>query len=51
MIRKINLGDEIVQVYDVNTFPISAMPAHMQRKNNRSQSRFKYRLEFGAFDI
>ena len=51
MIRKLNLGDEEISVYDVNTFPISAMPAHMQRKNNNSRSKFKYRLEFGAFDI
>lgn len=51
MIRKIHLGDEDVKIYDVYTFPLDTMRVDMQRKGNNSRSKYKYRLEFGTFDI
>lgn len=51
MIRKIQLGEEEIKIYDVYTFPLDTMRVDMQRKGNNSRSKYKYRLEFGAFDI
>lgn len=51
MIRKIQLGEEEIKIYDVYTFPLDAMRVDMQRKNNNSRSKYKFRLEFGTFDI
>lgn len=51
MKRKIHLGDEEVTIYDVYNFPYDAIRLDMQRKGNNSRSKYKFRLEFGAFDI
>lgn len=51
MIRKIQLGEEEIKIYDVYNFPLALLRPDMQRKGNNSRSKYKYRLEFGTFDI
>ena len=51
MIDYVNVGDERIPVYDCFTFPAEKLSTHMQRKDNNSRCRRKFRLEFGTFDI
>ena len=51
MKRKIHLGDEEITIFDVYNFPYDQIKLDMQRKGNNSRSKYKFRLEFGTFDI
>lgn len=51
MITNIMVGSESVTVYDCHSFPVEKLNINLQRQDNNSRRKRKYRLEFGTFDI